>query len=31
MGHKVSAYVMRLGINQDWKSQYFPPKKEQAN
>ena len=31
MGQKVSSYVLRLGINQDWQSRYFPDKEEQAN
>jgi len=31
VGQKVSAYALRLGINQAWKSHYFPPKKGQAN
>lgn len=31
VGQKISAYALRLGINQAWKSHYFPPKKGQAN
>ncbi|KLL03381.1 MAG: 30S ribosomal protein S3 [Mycoplasmataceae bacterium CE_OT135] len=31
MGQKVSAYVLRLGLNQRWQSNYFPDKKEQSN
>lgn len=31
MGQKVSPYILRLGLNQPWQSNYFPDKKEQAN
>jgi small subunit ribosomal protein S3 len=31
VGQKASPYALRLGLNQPWQSNYFPPKKEQAN
>jgi len=30
VGQKISAYALRLGINQDWQSRYFAPKRKQA-
>ena len=30
MGQKVRPYVLRLGLNQSWQSNYFPVKKNQA-
>ena len=28
MGHKVNAVGMRVGINRDWNSKWYAPKKE---